>query len=424
MEQKPRQTKKKSKKTKAEISDAVPSHIMNIMKSVEKKSQRKEQDLKKQQSMDSINLIRNMMSSVRTKYELSEAAEEVRKDKEKDIRMISNARDIFKHLECAENEPVEKAPAEKVKKVEVQPDFLLEGQNKAEEIRKERLKEMAAMKAARERQLEEEERMGADMKNRGDELRKQREREMDMMRMMRQQALEEEEERLQNENDRRFVRQVSPGLAAARQGFKPEGRLEEEDRVEKLRQDRERELEQMRRDRQMQLEQNEAELNFKTEKSEAARELEAFRASQGKGVKNRFIPQDAGSGNSERHGAKGPRPKARLADNWMGQQQQDQADRAEELRRARALELEMMLNARNIAFEEEEEERLAAEAARRHEAASKAKEMAILVAELQRMRNDTQREAEEDEKMTRYQEEMMQRVMELHAIARGDLISN
>ena len=28
----------------------------------------------------------------------SEAAEEVRKDKEQDIRMICNARDIFKHL--------------------------------------------------------------------------------------------------------------------------------------------------------------------------------------------------------------------------------------------------------------------------------------------------------------------------------------
>ena len=38
----------------------------------------------------------------------------------------------------------------------------------------------------------------------------------------------------------------------------------------------------------------------------------------------------------------------------------------QELRRAREMELEMMLNARNIAFEEEEEERRAMEAARRY----------------------------------------------------------
>jgi len=418
MDQKQKQ-KRKSKKTKEEISEAVPSHIINIMKSVDKKNKKKEQELKKQQSMDSISLIRNMMSSVRTKYELSEAAEEVRKDKEQDIRMISNARDIFKHLECAESEPVEKQPIEKVKKVEVQPDFLLDGQNKAEEMRKERLKEMAAMKAARERQLEEEERLRVETKNRGDELRKQREREVEMMRMMRQQALEEEEEeRIQNENEKRYVRQISPGLAAARQGIKPEGRSDE-DRVDRARQDRELELEEMRRARALQMQQDEVEQNFKTEKSEAARELEAFRASQGKGIKNRF-PQSANNNNNSLHCA-GPRPKARLADNWMCGEQEN---KTEELRRARELELEMMLNARNCAFEEEEEERRAQEAARRNEAANKAREMAILVAELQRMRNDTQREADEEEKMTRYQEEMMQRVMELHAIAQGGLISN
>jgi len=40
------------------------------------------------------------------------------------------------------------------------------------------------------------------------------------------------------------------------------------------------------------------------------------------------------------------------------------------------------------------------------------------------MRAETQSDAEQDERMTRYQEEMMARVMELHDIARGNLIQN
>lgn len=88
------------------------------------------------------------------------------------------------------------------------------------------------------------------------------------------------------------------------------------------------------------------------------------------------------------------------------------------------MELEYMLNARNEAFQEEEEERIIQEEARRRDAAHKAREMAHLVSELQKMRAETQSDAEQDERMTRYQEEMMARVMELHDIARGNLIQN
>ena len=55
----------------------------------------------------------------------------------------------------------------------------------------------------------------------------------------------------------------------------------------------------------------------------------------------------------------------------------------------------------------------------RREAQMKANEMAVLVADLQRMREHTARDAEEEAQMTRYQEEMLARVMELHQLARG-----
>merc|ERR1719422_1575637 len=45
--------------------------------------------------------------------------------------------------------------------------------------------------------------------------------------------------------------------------------------------------------------------------------------------------------------------------------------------------------------------------------------MAVLVADLQRMREPPARDAEEEAQMTRYQEEMLARVMELHQLARG-----
>jgi len=50
--------------------------------------------------------------------------------------------------------------------------------------------------------------------------------------------------------------------------------------------------------------------------------------------------------------------------------------------------------------------------------------MAVLVADLQRMRSHTARDAEEEAQMTMYQEEMLARVMELHQIARGGVIEN
>merc|ERR1712013_734146 len=71
-----------------------------------------------------------------------------------------------------------------------------------------------------------------------------------------------------------------------------------------------------------------------------------------------------------------------------------------------------------------EEERALLENERRLEASRKAHEMSALVADLQRMRNTTARDAEEEAQMTRYQEEMLSRVMELHEIARGGIVGN
>merc|ERR1719369_2736581 len=155
-----------------------------------------------------------MMGSVRTKCDLDTAGDEARIDKENDIAKIANARDIFKHLET--NPDVEKQSAvkhEKHKRVEVNTEFMLEGQNKAEEIRKARLKEMASMKAARERTLEEEEMWNKKNKQKSDELKRQREMEIEMMKMARQQALEEEE-KLEKLSRMECKRKVSPGLEA------------------------------------------------------------------------------------------------------------------------------------------------------------------------------------------------------------------
>lgn len=418
------QTKKvkktKPKKSQKELQDAVPPHILNIVMGVDQKAKRRKKKEQEEQGMDSIALIRNMMSSVRTKCELSEAAEEVRKDKEQDMRMISNARGIFKTLEetdGGEYQEKEGLSREKVKRVEVAPDFLLSGQNKAEELRLERLKEMNAMKMARERQLEEEERMRATEINRENLMKRQRENEIEMMRYARQQALEEEEMRQQMEASQRNVREISPGLAAARQGIKMEDRIEEEDRTERMRLEREREINEMRRARQIQ-QQYEQEDNRRQEKSEASRELETFRAAnqQNGNIRSRY-PEQQGLDNCRQvEVAAAPRRKA-IGDNWM--RRDNDEDKMEELRRAREMELEMMLNARNIAFEEEEEERRAIEAARRDEAERKGREMAMLVAELQRMKNETQQEADMNPAMTKYQEEMLQRVMELQAISAG-----
>merc|ERR1712037_882134 len=153
-------------------------------------------------------------------------------------------------------------------------------------------------------------------------------------------------------------------------------------------------------------------------RSEAARELEAFRASRGGGgdVRQRFIPKEEGGGRPDQL-TKAPR--RGKSDNWMVNSSQDKAEAA---RIARERELESVMVARGQAIEEEEAERAEEEMMRRMDAERKAKEMAVLVADLQRMRSETARNAEEEERMTRYQEEMLTRVMELHQIAKGGML--
>ena len=162
---------------------------------------------------------RKMMGSMRTKLDLETAEDDsARIDMQNDIARIENARDIFKNLDSSNGpeETARKAPAtEKHKRVEVKPDFLLEGQNKAEAIRKERLKEMASMKAAREAALEDEEMFNRENKQKSDELKRQREMEIELMRMARQEAIEEEE-RMEKLARMEHNRAVSPGLLAAR----------------------------------------------------------------------------------------------------------------------------------------------------------------------------------------------------------------
>ena len=149
--EKPKLKKSKSKVKTEEKMDlgAVPPHILRIVQGVEeKRKNKKEQEKKKQQSDDSITILRKMMGSVRTKCDLDTAGDEARIDKENDIAKIANARDIFKHLETnPDGESAKVKEQQKHKRVEVNVDFMLEGQNKAEEIRRARLKEMAAMKA-------------------------------------------------------------------------------------------------------------------------------------------------------------------------------------------------------------------------------------------------------------------------------------
>jgi len=417
---KARKSKSKTKNKEVDLG-AVPPHIMRIVQGVEeKRKSKKEQDLKGQQSMDSISILRKMMGSVRTKCDLDTVEDEARIDKENDIAKIANARDIFKHLETnPEGEKKRPAKQEKHKRVEVNAEFMLEGQNKAEEIRRARLKEMAAMKAARERALEEEEMWNKENKQKSDELKRQREMEIEMMKMARQQALEEEE-KLEKLSRMECKREVSPGLEAAKNvTFNRDFIDDGASKVEQMRLERIKEIEEMKRAREM-MEDEETE---RDDKSEAARELEAFRASRSSGsVKERYRPIDDDNKKIERSQAftKAPKSKAK-SDNWMVNSSQD---KLEEARLAREREIEMMMVARSQAIVEEEKERAMEEEERRMNAAAKAHEMAVLVSDLQRMREHTARDAEEEEKMTRYQEEMMARVMELHDIARGGIIEN
>ena len=186
----------------------------------ERRKQKDVQEKRRQDGLDSMAIFRKMMGSMRTKVELDTAEDaQARVEKERDIARVENARDIFRAMDASNDPEVEKPrqqpPAEKHKRVEVKPDFLLEGQNKAEALRKERLKEMASMKAARERNLEDDELFNRENKQRSDELKRQRETEIELMRMARQEAMEEEE-RMEAMTRQQQTRAVSPGLAAAR----------------------------------------------------------------------------------------------------------------------------------------------------------------------------------------------------------------
>jgi len=409
--------KTRGKKTNNEAEDlgAVPPHIMRIMQSVEAKKKMRVRN-EGEQAPDSVSIFKNMMASVRTKVDLDEAGEEARQDKENDIQMISNARNIFRTLETEE----ELAPqrAEKHKRVEVKPDFMLSGVNKAEEMRRARLKEMATMRMAREQTLEEEANWNKEQKQKADVIKRQREMELEVMKMARQQAIEEEE-RLEQATRTDHKRQVSPGLEAAKNVMFQTRDLAEDgmNKIEKMRMEREREIEAMKKARELMMDEEDEERQ--DGRSEASRELEAFRASkQAGGVKERYRPVEEVQGVGQV--ARAPRSRVKT-DNWMSNSSQN---KEEEARLQREREIDLMMNARAQAIEEEEQERVMEEAERRMEAERKAREMAILVADLQRMRSETANSVEEEEKMSRYQEEMVQRVMELHAIQRGGIVTN
>merc|ERR550525_1637223 len=394
---------------------AVPPHIMRIMQQTEeKKKMRKEAAV--QNKPDSTAILRNMMTMMKAKG--VGLPDDERVEKETDMAKISNARDIFKQREAIEQEGDEapKPRAEKQKRVDVCVGFLNDNKNKAEEMRQARLREMAAMKAAREEAMEEEERANRSRHD-GDDIKRQRELEIDMMRQARQEALEEEERRMAFERSQP-ARAVSPSLVAAKNVNVNRDFLDEGERkVEQLRLERERELQEMRRMREQEMEMEEMQ-DHRESRSEAARELEAFRTSRGGGgdVRQRFIPKEEGGGRPDKL-TKAPR--RGKSDNWMVNSSEDKAEAA---RIARERELESLMVARGQAIEEEEAERAEEEMMRRMDAERKAKEMAVLVADLQRMRSETARNAEEEERMTRYQEEMLTRVMELHQIAKGGML--
>merc|ERR1719323_565222 len=369
---------------------------MRIMQMTEeKKKLRKEAAV--QNKPDSTAILRNMMTMMKAKG--VGLPDEERVEKETEMAKISNARDIFKQREAIEQEGEEapKPRAEKQKRVDVCVGFLNDNKNKAEEMRQARLREEA---------MEEEERANRNRHD-GDDIKRQRELEIDMMRQARQEALEEEERRMAFERSKP-ARAVSPSLVAAKnvnvnRDFLDEG---------------ERELQEMRRIREQEMEMEEFQ-EHRESRSEAARELEAFRASRGGGgdVRQRFVPREDGG---ERRPQKlGKAPRRGKSDNWMVNSSEDKAEAA---RIARERELESLMVARGQAIEEEEAERAEEEMMRRMDAERKAKEMAVLVADLQRMRSETARNAEEEERMTRYQEEMLTRVMELHQIAKGGML--
>merc|ERR1712106_876147 len=229
---------------------------------------------------------------------------------------------------------------EKHKRVEVNVDFMLEGQNKAEEIRKARLKEMASIKSAREQTLEDEEMWNKRNKEKSDEIKRQRETEIEMMKAARQQAIEEEE-RLDQMTRVDQRRNISPGLEAAKNiSFNRNLVDEGSSKIEQMRMERLREIEDMKRAREEMVDEDFS----RDEKSEAARELEVFRSSRSSGsVAERYKPADKME--TEKSRAK--------SNNWMVNSSQD---KLEEARLVREREIEMMMVARSQAIEDEEEE--------------------------------------------------------------------
>merc|ERR1719151_482128 len=251
---------------------------MRIMQMTEEKKKiRKEAAT--QNKPDSTAILRNMMTMMKAKG--VGLPDEERVEKETDMAKISNARDIFKQREAIEQdgEEVPKPRAEKQKRVDVCVGFLNDNKNKAEEMRQARLREMAAMRAAREEAMEEEERANRSRHD-GDDIKRQRELEIDMMRQARQEALEEEERRLAMERSQP-ARAVSPSLVAAKNVNVNRDFLDDGERkVEQLRFEGERELQEMRRMREQEMEMEEMQ-EQRESRSEASRELEAFRASRG-----------------------------------------------------------------------------------------------------------------------------------------------
>ena len=193
-------------------------------------------------------------------------------------------------------------------KVELLTPGCLQGQNKAEVMRRERLKEMAGVKAARERALEEEE-MFTNNKQKSDEMKRQRETEIELMRMARQEALEEEE-RMEKMSRLEHARAVSPGLLAAKNvAVNRELPEQSQNKMELLRAERARELEEMRRARDVMVEED---FPAGQDRSEASRELEAFRASRGGNIKERYNPDLQPDNNQPRSQAFARAPKMKV----------------------------------------------------------------------------------------------------------------
>ena len=312
--EKPKVKKPKSKAKQAEKLDlgAVPPHILRMVQGVEeKRKSKKAEEKRRQQSDDSITILRKMMGSVRTKCDLDTAGDEARMDKENDIAKIANARDIFKHLETNPDGESKKATEQqKHKRVEVNVDFMLEGQNKAEEIRKARLKEMASMKSARENALEDEEMWNKKNKEKSDNIKRQREMEIEMMKAARREALEEEE-RMEQVMRVEQRRNISPGLEAAKNvSFNRDFVNEGDSKVEQMRLERIKEIEEMKRAREEMVDE---ELQ-RDEKSEAARELEAFRTSRSSGsIKERYRPANNTDTEQSRSNVFVKAPKSRVS---------------------------------------------------------------------------------------------------------------